>query len=53
VENHKFQYLYPEGDDFHFMNKTFEQIFLNKKYFRLTRSIKRRRKRNGKYQYGD
>jgi elongation factor P len=30
VENHKFQYLYPEGDDFHFMNKTFEQIFLNK-----------------------
>jgi elongation factor P len=20
VENHKYQYLYPEGDDFHFMN---------------------------------
>ena len=31
VENHKFQYLYPEGDEFHFMNaETFEQISLNK-----------------------
>ncbi len=31
VENHKFQYLYAEGDDFHFMNtETFEQISLNK-----------------------
>ncbi|MGO4818248.1 elongation factor P [Flavobacterium sp. W22_SRS_FP1] len=31
VENHKFQYLYPEGDDFHFMNtENFEQISLNK-----------------------
>lgn len=31
VENHKFQFLYPEGDDFHFMNaETFEQITLNK-----------------------
>jgi elongation factor P len=20
VENHKFQFLYPEGDEFHFMN---------------------------------
>ena len=27
VENHKFQYLYPEGDDFHFMNT---EISLNK-----------------------
>lgn len=31
VETHKFQYLYAEGDDFHFMNtETFEQITLNK-----------------------
>ena len=31
VENHKFQFLYPEGDEFHFMNaETFEQITLNK-----------------------
>ncbi|MCR4029410.1 MULTISPECIES: elongation factor P [Flavobacterium] len=31
VETHTFQYLYPEGDDFHFMNaETFEQISLNK-----------------------
>jgi elongation factor P len=31
VENHK--YLYPEGEDFHFMNtETFEQISLNKTY---------------------
>jgi elongation factor P len=33
VENHKYQYLYPEGEDFHFMNtETFEQISLNKTY---------------------
>jgi len=31
VETHTFQYLYAEGDDFHFMNtETFEQIMLNK-----------------------
>lgn len=31
VETHTFQYLYAEGDDFHFMNnETFEQISLNK-----------------------
>jgi elongation factor P len=31
VETHKFQFLYAEGDDFHFMNtETFEQISLNK-----------------------
>ena len=31
VENHKFQFLYPEGDQFHFMNtETYEQITLNK-----------------------
>ena len=31
VETHTFQFLYPEGDDFHFMNaETFEQISLNK-----------------------
>lgn len=31
VENHKFQYLYPEGDVLHFMNtETFEQISLKK-----------------------
>ncbi len=31
VETHTFQYLYPEGDDFHFMNtETFEQITLPK-----------------------
>ena len=31
VENHKFQFLYPEGEDFHFMNtETFEQITLNR-----------------------
>lgn len=31
VETHKFQYLYAEGQDFHFMNvETFEQITLNK-----------------------
>src|SRR6187402_1953741 len=31
VENHKFQFLYPEGDLFHFMNvESFEQISLNK-----------------------
>jgi len=31
VETHSFQYLYPEGDDFHFMNvETFEQITLDK-----------------------
>ncbi|UPZ14475.1 elongation factor P [Flavobacterium humidisoli] len=31
VETHTFQYLYPEGDEFHFMNaETFEQISLNK-----------------------
>ena len=31
VENHKFQYLYPEGDLFHFMNvESYEQITLNK-----------------------
>ena len=31
VENHKFKFLYPEGDLFHFMNvETFEQISLNK-----------------------
>lgn len=31
VETHTFQYLYSEGDDFHFMNnETFEQITLNK-----------------------
>jgi elongation factor P len=29
VENHKFQYLYPEGDEFHFMNvETFEHLRL-------------------------
>ena len=31
VENHKFQFLYPEGDLFHFMNvESYEQISLNK-----------------------
>ena len=31
VETHTYQYLYAEGDDFHFMNtETFEQITLNK-----------------------
>ncbi|GEP51719.1 elongation factor P [Flavobacterium noncentrifugens] len=31
VENHKFQFLYPEGDEFHFMNvESFEQISMNK-----------------------
>ena len=31
VETHKYQYLYNEGDQFHFMNTdTFEQIFLEK-----------------------
>ncbi|HTG65129.1 MAG TPA: elongation factor P [Flavobacterium sp.] len=31
VETHTFQYLYAEGDQFHFMNnETFEQITLNK-----------------------
>ncbi|AWM15047.1 elongation factor P [Flavobacterium sp. NRK F10] len=31
VETHTFQYLYREGEDFHFMNnETFEQITLNK-----------------------
>lgn len=31
VETHTFQYLYAEGDDFHFMNtETFEQITLSK-----------------------
>ncbi len=31
VETHKFQFLYAEGNDFHFMNtETFEQITLNK-----------------------
>ncbi len=31
VETHTFQYLYAEGDDFHFMNnETYEQISLNK-----------------------
>jgi elongation factor P len=31
VETHTFQYLYAEGNDFHFMNnETFEQITLNK-----------------------
>ena len=31
VETHTFQYLYAEGDDFHFMNNaSFEQITLNK-----------------------
>ncbi|KRB53648.1 elongation factor P [Flavobacterium sp. Root186] len=31
VETHTFQFLYPEGDQFHFMNaETFEQISLNK-----------------------
>jgi elongation factor P len=30
VENHKYQYLYPEGEDFHFMNTEMEQqISLN------------------------
>ena len=31
VETHTYQYLYAEGDDFHFMNTdTFEQITMNK-----------------------
>ena len=31
VETHTFQFLYPEGDDFHFMNaESFEQITLNR-----------------------
>lgn len=31
VETHKFQFLYAEGDDFHFMNvESYEQISLNK-----------------------
>ena len=31
VETHTFQYLYPEGNDFHFMNtETFEQITLDR-----------------------
>lgn len=31
VETHTFQFLYPEGNEFHFMNtETFEQISLNK-----------------------
>lgn len=31
VETHQFQYLYAEGDDFHFMNtETFDQIMLDK-----------------------
>ena len=33
VETHTFQFLYPEGDDYHFMNtETYEQITLDKKY---------------------
>jgi len=31
VETHKFQYLYPEGDQFHFMNiEDYNQIVINK-----------------------
>ena len=31
VETHKFQYLYPEGDEFHFMNvEDYNQITINK-----------------------
>ena len=31
VETHRFQYLYPEGDKFHFMNvEDYTQIILNK-----------------------
>ena len=31
VETHKFQYLYPEGDQFHFMNiEDYNQIMINK-----------------------
>ena len=31
VETHKFQYLYPEGDQFHFMNvEDYNQITINK-----------------------
>jgi len=31
VETHKFQYLYPEGDQFHFMNiEDYNQIIINK-----------------------
>jgi len=31
VETHKFQYLYPEGDHFHFMNvEDYNQIMINK-----------------------
>ncbi|MBE98976.1 elongation factor P [Flavobacterium coralii] len=31
VETHKFQFLYPEGDQYHFMHaETYEQISLNK-----------------------
>jgi translation elongation factor P/translation initiation factor 5A len=54
VENHKYQYLYPEGDDFHFMNtETFEQISLNKNILDSPDLLKRRRKCYGKYQYGN
>jgi len=31
VENRPYQYLYAEGDGFHFMHKdTFEQVYINK-----------------------
>ena len=33
VERRKFQFLYPEGDDFHFMNnEDYSQMFLNKNF---------------------
>ena len=33
VETHKFQFLYTEGDQFHFMNiETYEQISLTQRY---------------------
>lgn len=36
VETHTFQFLYAEGDDFHFMNaESFEQISLDKRFLML------------------
>ena len=43
VERRQFQYLYNDGDDYHFMNsETFEQTFISKDLASGSRPFKRR-----------
>ena len=50
VETHKFQYLYNDGDFYHFMNQEdYSQIQLVEAALRQARTHERRRSGNGNY----